>query len=98
MLGGDGRMRDWSHGWLARKLQQLGFGSLEQLESAILEYDDDQLSRIAEGGRQGQITHFDLMLLAAPGERFIERHAWQDEEWFTRRRMDILTKFRDNGI
>jgi putative GTP pyrophosphokinase len=96
-LGPDGRMSAWSYDWTARLLKQLGFHDLKQVESAIATYDDNQLSVIAEGGRQGQTTRFELMLLAALGERFIERHPWKDS-WFVERRRNYLKKFQDAGI
>ena len=47
-LGPDGRMSDFSYDWTARLLLHPGFRSLEAVNEAIKDYDDDQLSRIAE--------------------------------------------------
>jgi putative GTP pyrophosphokinase len=96
-LGPDGRMSAWSYDWAARLLKQLGFHDLKQVESAISPYDHNQLSLVAEGGRQGQITRFELMLLAALGERFIELHPWQDPLLVEKRR-NYLKKFQEAGI
>ncbi len=73
-LGSDWRISEWSYNWTARLLKRLGFRDLKQVEAAIANYDDDALSQIAYGNRQGQVTRFELMLLAALGPKFIERH------------------------
>ena len=97
-LGPDGRMSDFSYDWTARLLLRLGFTSLEAVNEAIKDYDDDKLSRLAEGARQGQLSRFEHMLLAAMGERFIQRHPWHGETWFQQRRRHALEQFRENQI
>lgn len=97
-LGADGRMRDWSYEWSAKLLKNLGFTDLEQVEAAISKYNDNELSAVAEGGRQGQITRFELMLMAALGEKYVERHSWKNEEWFLKRCREHLGRFIDAGI
>jgi putative GTP pyrophosphokinase len=97
-LGGDERIRDWGYLWTALLLSDLGFRDLKQVETAIAPYDDDELSSIAFGSRQGQITRFELMLLAALGERFIERHRWKNESWFEPGRRSKLALLREKGI
>ena len=79
-IGPDGRISEWAYDWTARLMKILGFRDLKQIDGAIADYSDDQLNSIAMGSRQGQITRFELMLLAALGERFIERHPWSDSE------------------
>jgi ppGpp synthetase/RelA/SpoT-type nucleotidyltranferase len=96
-LGPDGRMSDWSYDWTARLLMRLGFRDLEEVEAAIAPYDDHQLSVLAEGTRQGQLSRFELMLLAAFGQRFNEKHPWADP-WFVNRRTKYLEKFQEAGI
>jgi putative GTP pyrophosphokinase len=96
-LGPDGRMSDWSYDWTVRLLKQLGFHDLEEVEVAIAPYDDHELSMVAEGTRQGQLSRFELMLLAALGERFNEKHPWTDS-WFVERRKRCLEKFAEAGI
>jgi len=96
-LGPDGRISTWSYNWTAGLLKRLGFQDLKQVETAIAPYDDNHLSLVAEVARQGQTTRFELMLLAALGERFIERHPWRDA-WFFERRKNLLKKFVDAGI
>ena len=97
-LGSDGRISPWSYNWTARLLHRLGFKTLAQVDEAIRQYDDDRLSRLAEGVRQGQTTRFETMLLAALGEEFIKRHPWGNDNWFTERRHDFLQRFRSEGI
>ena len=99
-LGPDGRISDWSYDWSTRLLRRLGFRDLKQVEHAIAPYDDDKLDSIAMGPRvrQGQLTRFELMLLAALGEHFIQRHVFSDHEWFQRNQKMYLEKFRNAGI
>lgn len=97
-LGVDGRMSDWSYEWSAKQLRHLGFKNLKQVESAIAQYDGDRLSQVATGGRQGQITRFEMMLLAALGSQYLEGHSWKNEQWFSDRQRGILTVFEENGI
>jgi len=96
-LGPDGRMSDWSYDWTTRLLKTLGFQDLKQVETAIAPFNDDRLSDIAHGSRQGQTSRFELMLLAALGDRFIERHPWRDEWWFARWKQ-YLQAFRDAKV
>jgi ppGpp synthetase/RelA/SpoT-type nucleotidyltranferase len=71
-LGPDGRMADWNYAWIARVLTRLGFTNVEQVDSVITGIDDDTLSRQIWGSRQGQITRFEDMLIAALGERYFK--------------------------
>ena len=97
-LGADWRISDWSYDWTARLLKSLGFRDLRQVESAISEYNDDELNRIAYEARQGQLSRFELMLLAALGERFVDRHPSKADPWFGPFRSAFLAKFREKGI
>lgn len=97
-LGPDGRMTDWSYDWTTRLLKRLGFTSLDQVEDAISEYDDRELSYLAEGSQVGQINRFEAMLLAALGDKYLERHSWASEPWFRSRRERVLNKFTAQGI
>jgi ppGpp synthetase/RelA/SpoT-type nucleotidyltranferase len=83
-MGPDGRMRDFSYEWQARLLKRLGFLNLGQLDDAIAPYDDDEVSRVIHGGRQGQLTRLEGVLLAALGEEFVRRHPWTrlDAPWY----------------
>jgi putative GTP pyrophosphokinase len=97
-LGPDDRIADWSYDWTARALKQLGFSNLKQVETAIERYNDDLLSNLVSGRRQGQTTRFELMLLAALGERFIERHPSKSDSSFANWRHRYLAMFRNRGI
>lgn len=97
-LGPDGRMKEFSYNWTAGLLRRLRFTSLDQIDEAIRSYDDDKLSRIADGARQGQLNRFEFMLLAAMGEKFVQAHPWSGEPWFAPRQLRILEKFKEKGI
>jgi putative GTP pyrophosphokinase len=81
-LGADGRISDWEYDFSARLVKRLGFQDLKQVETAIANYDDRELSRIAAGGKQGQTTRFEFMLLAALGQQYLLRHPWSAQPWF----------------
>lgn len=97
-IGSDGRMSDFSYDWTARLLLRLGFTSLDQVNEAIKQYDDDNLSRMVEGTRQGQLSRFECVLLAALGEKFIQRHPWSSNDWFITSRKRWLGLFQANSI
>lgn len=97
-IGPDGRMTEWSYDWATRLLKRLGFTNLDQIDDAISEYDDRQLSYISEGSQVGQINRFETMLLAALGDKFVERHLWSSEPWFRSSRARALKKFTAEGI
>jgi putative GTP pyrophosphokinase len=97
-LGPDGRMTDWSYDWASRTLKKLGFSDLKQVEAAIEPYDDNKLSRIAQGTRLGQIGRFECMLLAALGDKFVQRHAWGNESWYRDQQQRFLDKFVKKGV
>lgn len=97
-LGGDQRISWLSYDFLARQLRRSGFQTLKQIEECIAEYNDDRLSRLAYGFRQGQVIRFELMLLVGMGQNYIDRHPWSDSEWFRSRQERLLNKFRQNNI
>lgn len=97
-LGEDGRISEWSYDWTVGLLKKLGFKTLEQVDRCIDGYDDDKLSRIAEGARQGQTSRFEHMLLAGMGSNYIERHPWSTETWFGGRMKTWLEKYKKAGI
>jgi hypothetical protein len=97
-LGSDGRISAFSYDWTVRLLKHLGFRNLQQVETAISRYDDHTLSVLATGNRQGQTNRFELMLLAALGEHYIERHQRRIQDWFRSAEAAKLKKFQNNGI
>jgi putative GTP pyrophosphokinase len=97
-VGRDDRISSFSYDFLARILRRLGFKTLRQLEECTKGFNDDQLSRFAYGARQGQVTRFELMLLAGMGKLYIERHPWAKDKWFTDRHAHILEQFKKRGV
>lgn len=97
-LGVDRRMNDFSYGWTAKLLRNLGFTDFEQIEECIRGFDDDELSRIAWGTRQGQLSRFEYLLLAGMGENYLKFHLWKTLGWFITGSKQILAKFEQAGI
>jgi len=97
-LGEDRRIADWTYGWAARLARRVGFSTIQQLNDAIGGLDDDLLSRLATGKRQGQTTRFELMLLAALGEKYIDRHFWKHHSWWGSNERRWLEGFDRAGI
>ncbi len=95
-IGSDARVSEFSYEWTARALRRLGFATIDQLEHCIDGYDDDELSRIAWGRRQGPIMRLSDMLLAGMGSVFIERGT-NDSEWRVVLERN-LAKFKVHGI
>src|SRR2546422_11291637 len=81
-LGPDDRMSDFSYEWTTKLLHSLGFSNLGQVEECIANFDDDVVSRVVHGTRQGQLTRFELLLEAGMGEGFLNNHIWREEKWF----------------
>ena len=97
-LGSDGRMTDSSYEWEAKKLIRYGFKNFQELDECLSPYDDDEISRKVSGGRQGQLTRFEYMLLAALGEKFITNHQWNSAEWWSKWKYELLGKIKSAGI
>lgn len=97
-LGPDGRMTDFSYQFTASLLRRLGFADFKQIDECISGYDDDLLSRVLWGTRQGQISRFEYQLLAGMGENYIRFHTWGAQQWFVDARRADLEKFRLAGI
>lgn len=98
--GPDGRMREWSYGWTASLLRNMGFRTLADIEQCVADYNDDQVSRAAEGGRMGQLTRFEDVVLAAMGPAFALAHpfAHTGDSWFIESATRRLRNMRDAGI
>jgi ppGpp synthetase/RelA/SpoT-type nucleotidyltranferase len=100
--GADGRMSDFSYQWTARLLLKLGFQNLAEVNECIEGWDDSQLSRIVYGSRQGQLTRFELVLLASMGENFILAHRFVEDPdsaaWYIPLEMGRLKKIKDSGL
>ena len=79
-IGSDARTTDFSYEYTARMLCRLGFTAIDQVDTCIEGYDDDQLSRIRWQRRQGLMSRFEGMLLAGMGPAFVERLT-NDADW-----------------
>jgi ppGpp synthetase/RelA/SpoT-type nucleotidyltranferase len=97
-FGPDGRMSDWSYSWSTRLLKHLGFRNLAQLDECLGPYNDDEVSRIIWGGRQGQLTRLEDVLLASMGELFISSHPFAGSEWYMSQRQGHLEKLLSRGF
>jgi len=97
-LGPDGRMTAASYEWTAKMLRRLGFVNFGQIEAAIGRYDHDGVSRTVHGTRQGQLTRFEDMILAAMGPGFMDRHEWAQEGWWRTWKQSLLERMRSKGI
>jgi hypothetical protein len=98
VLYSDARKR---YSYTTRLLRRLGFTNLAQVEAALGDYDDDRISRIMWGSRQGQLSRFEDVILVSMGEGFIGRHpgAWARDDsgsWWTPKAR--LRKVSDAGI
>lgn len=86
-LGSDGRMAQWSYEYTARLLRRFGFRDFKQIDQAMSTYDADLISRTIHGGRMGQLTRFEDVILAALGDVFIEGQSNSSTWW-----RDFLSK------
>ena len=66
-LGPDDRIARGSYDWATRMLKRLGFRDLKQVETAIEPYDDDHVSTVAAGTRQGQMTRIRVDAISRAG-------------------------------
>jgi hypothetical protein len=99
-LGPDGRIAEYSYQFTTELLRRLGFKDLEEVDSVITGLNDDRITRAIHGSRQGQLTRFEDMLLAAMGEKFITQHPWSthEDEWFVNLATRRLEKLREAGL
>ncbi|RYG97192.1 MAG: hypothetical protein EON58_10335 [Alphaproteobacteria bacterium] len=75
-VGIDRRISTGSYRSAIRLLQKLGFVTSEQVIRATEGHNGLQLGHIVFGNRQGQITKFELMLLSALGEYYVDNNTW----------------------
>ena len=75
-LGSDDRISDFTYDWTTKFLRSSGFQDLGRLDECISGLDDDKLSRVVLGGRGGQVSRFEVLLIASMGENFIKGHPW----------------------
>ena len=98
-LGPDGRMTDYSYEYTAKTIREVGFVDLGQVEQCVGGLDDDALSRVATGSRQGQISRFELLLLAGMGDFFIGYYSTKQGWGFYVEILGrYLQKFKEAGV
>lgn len=98
VLGNDGRVSDYLYDWTTRLLKRLGFKNLSEVDASITGYNHDQIIHSSYSTRPGQITRFQLLLLAATGERFIERHLDASEQEYRDKLSERLENLRRAGV
>ncbi len=97
-LGYDDRISDYTYELEVRILKGLGFQNFQQVHDCVNGLDDDHLSRAVWDSRVGQVSRFELMLLAAMGDYFIEKHIWNDRESFRESLEWQLKRLSEKGI
>jgi putative GTP pyrophosphokinase len=97
-LGYDDRISEFTYELETRLLKTLGFDNLQQVHECVNGLDDNYLSRTLWGTRSGQVSRFDLMLLAAMGEFFIQNHIWKVYEDFCDVLKTQLAGLREKGV
>jgi putative GTP pyrophosphokinase len=98
-LGTDERISDFTYEWMAKILRALGFQSLGQVDECVSGLDDDKLSRIALGTRSGQVTRFEVLLVAAMGgDAYFLNHPWGELDWYRRVVNGWIEKLELNGV
>lgn len=97
-LGSDDRISDFTYEMTAKMLRSSGFQDLGQVDECITGLDDGKLSRIALGGRGGQVSRFEVMLAASMGEIFLKNHPWGEYPWYQEALRRWLTKLRSAGV
>jgi len=79
-FGSDGRVTTYSYIIASKRLKDIGFNTIEQIDKCINLYDSDNISRIIWNGfRQGQIARFEDTILAALGENFLKKDPYCTE-------------------
>lgn len=98
VVGPDGRITRTSYFRTVRLLDRLGFASLEQVHDAIRGYNGLELGYLIFGNRQGQITKFELMLLASLGEQYILNTPWSSFHYYTENLRNRLKKIEQANL
>lgn len=97
-IGRDDRISSVSYDFAARELRALGFSTLDQVRECIAGYDDDKISRIVYGNRQGQLYRFFLVVAAGIGQLYAVRHPWSKHGWFQVRTAKTFEELESAGI
>ncbi len=97
-FGSDGRMSQWSYDFATRIVKAIDIATIEELDAAIVDFDDTEASRAVQGSRVGQVSRFEHVLLAAFGDRYAQKHPWHREPWFQNIVQERMQKLRDAGL
>ncbi len=99
-IGADDRISDFTYEWTAKLLRSLGFQHLGQVDECIGRFNDDgdKVSRLALGSRSGQVSRFELLLLASMGENYIQNHPWSTDERFQEISRRWVEKIKQGGV
>ncbi|MEZ0231230.1 MAG: GTP pyrophosphokinase family protein [Methylophilaceae bacterium] len=102
-FGPDGRQSEWSYNAAASILKKLGFTSLSQVDECIKSFNQDEVSKVVWGYRQGQVVRFEESVHAGMGKIYAERHPWaqsnsSDSKFWSHRFKEKLTEMRKGGI
>lgn len=97
-MGSDGRLSFFSYEFEAESLIKIGFKNIRQIDDCTKEYDGNILSNNVWSYRQGQLSRFELMVLAGMGEEYIARHRWNIYKWFIDSRKRYLDKMISSKI
>ena len=97
-LGPDGRMTNNTYDWTARLLLKLEFTNFRQIDDCIAGYNDDRISRLAWGERQGQVLRFETQLLAGMGSYFIENHPLTVDSGWVKTWKDVMNRLIKEGV
>jgi putative GTP pyrophosphokinase len=97
-MGSDDRISDYTYDWTAKILRGVGFQNLGQIDECISGLDDDKVSRIALGGRGGQVSRFEVLLAASMGENFLKNHPWGEHDWYRNLLQHWREKLKRAGV
>jgi len=97
-LGSDDRISDYTYEFTAKLLRGLGFQNLRQVDECVSGLNDDLLSRAALGSRSGQVSRFEILLLASMGEHFIKNHPWYSFSDYREVMEGWLARLKKEGV
>lgn len=97
-LGDDLRISRYRYMELAQLLGVMGFRRVEELEPILKKYSSGFLSNIATGARQGQVSRFEIVLIAALGGEFLNRYPYHGRDWLKNYHNNMLSRMRESGV
>ncbi len=97
-FGSDKRMTNMSYDWTTRLLLKFGFTNFRQIDNCIADYNDDHVSRLAWGERQGQVLRFETLLLAGMGSHYMKQHPLSVDNGWVRTWKGVMERLIKGGI